>query len=97
MKFWTRRNTRRLAKRNSWQAVLEQLETRALLAAPVVAAIADQNVAVGAVFPLGVTSSDGDGDAINLTASLANGGVLPPWLTFTPGAPGSGTGTFNSE
>lgn len=59
------------------------------------AAIPDQSVAVNAGFALAVTSADGDGDDINLSASLANGGVLPPWLTFTPGALGTGTGNFS--
>ncbi len=103
MKFWTRTNYRRKARRSPWQMVLERLEDRTLLAAPVVAAIPDQFVAVGSTStPLvNVTASDADNnpagtDPINLSASLAGGGVLPPWLTFTPGAPGSGTGSFNT-
>ncbi len=35
------------------------------------------------------------GAAHSLTAALSNGGTLPAWLTFTPGAAGSGTGTFS--
>lgn len=107
MKFWTRTNPRRKARRSPWQMVLERLEDRTLLAAPVVAAIPDQTVDL-AVNPLlfipagaslGVSASDADNnpagtDPVNLSASLAGGGVLPPWLTFTPGAPGLGTGSF---
>lgn len=97
MKFWTRRTTRRHAKRNPWQAVLELLETRALLAAPVVTPTADQLVVLNAPFIQAVAATDADGDEIYLTAEPANGGVFPSWLSFMwTGAPGDGTGQFVS-
>ncbi len=102
MKLWTRRKTRRNERRSPWQAVLERLEDRTLLAAPVVDPIPDQLVAVNSTtLSLSVAASDADNvpagtDPINLSAALVGGGVLPSWLTFTPGAPGSGTGSFTS-
>ncbi len=77
--------------------VLERLEDRTLLAAPVVAAINDQLIGVHAPFNLTVTASDADNDIITLSATLSGGGTLPAWLTFTPqgGLPaGSATGVF---
>jgi hypothetical protein len=41
MKFWTRTKHRRKSQRSAWQMVVEQLEARALLTAPVVTPIAD--------------------------------------------------------
>lgn len=97
MKFWTRRKSRRSMKRNSWQAVLEQLETRALLAAPVVTPIVDQMIGLNAGFVLNVAATDADGDEVYLSAAPANGGVFPSWLSFAwTGAPGAGTGQFTS-
>lgn len=98
MRFWTRTKQRPKVRRtrSPLQAVLERLEDRTLLAAPLVKPIPDQVVTVGMGFTLPVTSADADSDEINLSASLANGGVFPSWLTFTPGPLGSGTGTFTS-
>ena len=86
MKFWTRRKNRRLAKRNPWQAVLEQLETRALLAAPVVTPTADQLVLLNAGFIQAVAATDADGDEIYLTAEPArfNGDIsMPIWRNWS--------------
>lgn len=89
MKLWTRRKTRRHARRSPWQAVLECLEDRTLLAAPVIALIPDVSVPVNTVGPiLNVVATDTDHDPpdnpdpVTLTARLADGGLLPDWLVF---------------
>ena len=81
---------------------LELLEDRTLLTAPVVLPIGDQYVPVDTGFLLNVSSFDLDNfttpgsDPVTLSARLANGGLLPAWLSFSAGS-GSGNGTFNSS
>lgn len=101
MKRWGKRNRRRSARRTPWQVILERLEDRTLLAAPIITPIADQYVAVNyAGGIVAVTAADSDDvpvgtDPMTLTARLADGGLLPDWLTFSS-VFGSGTGTFTS-
>jgi VCBS repeat-containing protein len=57
--------------------------------APVVAAqTANQNASVGSAFSLtlapGVFTDVDSGDSLSYVATLADGSVLPSWLTFTP-------------
>ncbi len=100
MKFSMQKNRRRFARR-PWQMVLELLEDRTLLTAPVVLPIADQYAPVNTGFVLNVGSFDLDNfttpgsDPVTLSARLANGGLLPAWLSFSAGQ-GAGTGTFTS-
>ena len=56
--------------------------------APTIAnAIAAQTATAGTLFTLNVsnTFADPDGDALTLSATLADGSALPGWLSFTPG------------
>ena len=99
MKFSMQKNRRRFARR-PWQMVLELLEDRTLLVAPAIIPIADQYAQVNTGFVLPVSAVDADDnpvgtDPVNLTARLADGGLLPGWLTFSAGF-GTGTGTFTS-
>ncbi|MCX7423245.1 MAG: putative Ig domain-containing protein [Planctomycetia bacterium] len=99
MKFSTKKKRRRFARR-PWQMVLELLEDRTLLAAPVIIPIADQYMTVNTGFVLPVSAVDTDDvpagtDPVNLSARLSDGGLLPGWLTFSAGF-GTGTGTFTS-
>ncbi len=100
MKLWTPRTHRRKSQRTPWQMILESLEDRTLLAAPVVIPIDDQYVPVNTGFVLNVSATDIDNvpagtDPITLSARLADGGLLPAWLSFSYGL-GTGTGTFTS-
>ena len=101
MKFWMRRKTRRQVRRSPWQTMLECLEQRALLTAPVVTPIADVTPDLhfqGVVQSVTATDKDNSPvgtDPVTLTARLADGGLLPDWLLFAA-APGSGMGTFLS-
>lgn len=96
MKLWTRRKTRRLPRRTPWLAVLECLEARALLTAPLLTPTADQFVSVhDTAFVINAMATDPDGDPVTLSARLADGGLLPDWITFSAGF-GTGTGTFTA-
>ncbi len=102
MKFWTRTTRRRQSQRSPWQAVLECLEDRTLLAAPVIAFIPDVPVPVNTVgLLLNVTATDADHDPpdnpdpVTLSARLANGGLLPDWLVFS-GPQGMFSGAFTA-
>lgn len=101
MNLWTRRKIRRQVRRLPWQAMLERLEDRTLLAAPVITTIPDQSVLLGVPFALNVTAGDFDHDPpdnpdpVTLTARLADGGLLPDWLVFV-GGQGSFTGDFTA-
>lgn len=83
MNFWSPRNRRRKSRRNPWQAVLERLEDRTLLAAPTVDnPIANQTANFGAAFEFTVPSNTfEDADGANTLTYSASG--LPSWLTFT--------------
>lgn len=82
--------------------ILERLEERAVLVAPVITPIANTEVALGAMGILvNVSASDVDDspvgtDPVQLDAQMVGGGSLPSWLTFSS-VPGSGTGTFSSS
>ncbi|MFM9965524.1 MAG: beta strand repeat-containing protein [Planctomycetaceae bacterium] len=100
MKFWKRSKTRRHTRRSPRQMVLERLEDRTLLVAPVITPIADQFIPVNTGFVLMVSATDADNvpvgsDPVNLTARQSDGGLLPSWLTFVAGF-GNGLGTFTS-
>lgn len=102
MKLWTRNSRRRKARRSSWQAVLELLEDRTLLAAPVIVTIPDVYETVGTTgLILSVSATDADHDPpdnpdpVTLTARLADGGLLPDWLVFD-GPQGGFSGTFTA-
>ena len=101
MKFSMQKKRRRIARR-PWLVALELLEDRTLMTAPVVLAIADQYAPVNTGFVLNVSSFDLDNattpgsDPITLSARLANGGLLPNWLSFSAGQ-GTGNGTFTSS
>lgn len=101
MKFSMKKFRRRVASRPR-QMVLELLEDRTLMTAPAVVPIADQYVPVTTGFVLGVNSFDLDefttpgSDPVTLSARLADGGLLPGWLSFSAGL-GTGTGTFTSS
>ena len=81
--------------------MLECLEQRVLLTAPVVTPIADVTPDLhfqGVVQSVTATDKDNSPvgtDPVTLTARLADGGLLPDWLLFAA-APGSGMGTFLS-
>ncbi len=83
MNFWSPRNRRRQSRRSPWQAVLERLEDRTLLAAPTVDnPIANQTANFGAPFNFTVPSDTfEDADGANTLTYSASG--LPSWLTFT--------------
>ena len=101
MKLWMRRKIRRIVRRSPWQAMLECLEQRALLTAPIIAPIGDVTPALhfqGLVQTVSVSDIDNvpaGTDPTTLTARLADGGLLPDWLIFSS-APGSEVGSFFS-
>lgn len=81
-------------------ASLFSLEIEAVNDAPVVAAPLanvsfNENEVIGFALPAG-TFSDIDGDALTLTATLADGSVLPSWLSFDAAA-GSFSGTAPTD
>ena len=101
MKLWMQRKTRRHARRSPWQMILECLEDRTLLTSPTVIPVGDYYTPVGTPFSFPVNATDKDNvpagtDPVTLSARLADGGLLPAWLTFTAGL-GTGTGTFTSS
>jgi hypothetical protein len=83
--------------------LVERLEERSLLTAPLLTPTADQFPALGQMPDIGtggatvtVNAVDPDGDPVTLSARLADGGLLPDWLTFSAGF-GTGTGTFSAS
>ena len=97
MKFWTRTNHRRKAQRSPWQMVLETLEERTLLTAPLLTPTADQFFPLNTMGAIVACSAvDPDGNPVTLSARLADGGLLPNWLTFAAGF-GTGMGSFSAS